>query len=509
MTKYVLVSGSTGYVGGRLIPRLLEAGYHVKAFGRSIAKMESRPWSTHPNIRLAEGNMLDLGSLRRALQDCFAAYYLVHSMNPRHADFAEADRRAARNMATAAADAGLQQIIYLGGLGDVNDPKLSPHLKSRHETARILRSGPVPVTYLRAAMILGSGSASFEILRYLVERLPILITPKWVHTPCQPIGIRNVLHYLQGCLESDDAPGQTYDIGGPDVLTYRKLMDVYAEEAGLPKRWVFPIPLLSPRLSAYWIHLVTPIPASLARPLAEGLSVNVTCRENRIRDIMPQKLLTCRETIRLALERIQQELVETRWSDAGVLSIPEWTYCGDAQYAGGNILECGYRVHLKATVEEVWEPITHIGGVRGWYFGDVLWRLRGDLDKLLGGTGLRRGRRHPSTLYVGDALDFWRVLEVEENERLLLVAEMKLPGEALLEFRLKPLGPEKVELRQMARFLPKGLAGLVYWMTFYPFHKWIFGGMLKHIARAIGKPVTYGPGRILLRSKNVCRIPGE
>jgi len=509
MGNFVLVTGATGYVGGRLIPRLLESGYHVKAFGRSIEKMSSRPWSSHPNAVLAQGNALDCDSLKVAAKDCYAAYYLVHSMNPRHADFAEADRNAARNMAEAAAGANMQRIIYLGGLGDMDDPKLSDHLKSRHEVAGILQSGPVPVTHLRAAMVLGSGSASFEILRYLCERLPILITPGWVKTPCQPIAIRNVLHYLQGCLESAETIGQTYDIGGPDILTYRKLMEIYAEEAGLPRRWIIPVPGLTPALSAYWIHLITPVPASLARPLVEGLAINVTCREHSIRSIIPQKLLSCRETIRLAMERIQQELVETRWSDAGVLFIPEWSHCGDAQYAGGNILECGYRVHLKASADEVWEPVTRIGGVRGWYFGDALWRLRGDLDRLLGGSGLKRGRRHPSKLYVGDALDFWRVLEVDEPRRLVLLAEMKLPGEALLEFRIKPLAADRVELQQLARFLPKGLMGLLYWMAFYPFHKWIFGGMLRNIARSIGKPITYGPKRIPLKSKNACRISSD
>lgn len=499
----VLVTGSTGYVGGRLVPRLLDAGYRVRVMGRSLAKLQCRPWAGNTAVETAEADVLDKRSLERAVHGCWAAFYLVHSMNPRHKDYTEADRAAARNMVKAAASAGLDRIIYLGGLG-IEDASLSKHLRSRTEVARILQSGPVPTTFLRAAMILGSGGASFEMLRYLVERLPVMITPKWVRTPCQPIAIRNVLHYLQGCLEHDGVRGQTFDIGGPDVLTYQRLMEIYADEARLPRRWIIPVPVLTPRLSAYWIHLITPVPSSIAGPLTEGLRNPVVCQEGRIRSIVPQGLLSCREAIRLALERTRQQTIETCWSDAGNPRVPEWLHCDDAPYAGGTILECGYRIVMRATPEEVWKRIVMIGGHGGWYFGDLLWRVRGEIDRLMGGTGLRRGRRHPQELYTGDALDLWRVLELAEPRRLVLLAEMKLPGEASLEFRIHPVGGGKTELQQLSRFLPRGLFGIIYWYGLYPLHQWVFKGMLKGIAGSLGGAVLEGPDRFAPRLEHVC-----
>jgi uncharacterized protein YbjT (DUF2867 family)/uncharacterized protein YndB with AHSA1/START domain len=495
-SKLVLVTGATGYVGGRLVPRLLEAGYRVRALGRSLGKLRSRPWGSHPLIELAQGDVMDGESLRQATRGCWAAFYLVHSMTAAARDFAKADRQAAQNMVRAAAEADLDRIIYLGGLGGADDPNLSEHLRSRFEVARILQAGDVPTTFLRAAMILGSGGAAFEILRYLVDRLPVMIAPRWVHTPVQPIAIRNVLTYLIGCLERDETRGQVFDIGGPEVVTYRQLMDIYTEEAHLYRRLVIPVPVLTPRLSSYWIHLVTPIPAALAQPLAEGLANPVVCLDNRIRNLIPQELLDCRQTIRLALQRIEQQRVETCWSDAGTLIPPEWVSCGDAEYAGGTVLSLGYRVRLKATPEEVWQPITRIGGQTGWYYGDSLWAIRGGLDRLWGGSGLRRGRRHPTELRIGDALDFFRVLEIEPNRRLLLLAEMKMPGEATLEFRLSPRPDDGTELTQTARFLPRGLGGIAYWYALEPFHKNIYQGMLRAIAAATGKPITAGPERV-------------
>jgi uncharacterized protein YbjT (DUF2867 family) len=491
--KPVLVTGATGYVGGRLVPQLLQAGYRVRALGRSVAKLQGRPWSSHPRVELAAGDVLDWQSLRQAAAGCRAAFYLVHSMLADPKGFSATDRQGAQNMARAAAEAGLDRLIYLGGLGGAADPHLSEHLRSRHEVAKILQSGAVPATFLRAAMILGSGSASFEILRYLVDRLPVMLTPRWVHNPVQPIAIRNVLTYLQGCLEHEEVKGQTFDIGGPEVTTYRKLFDIYADEAKLPRRLIIPVPVLTPRLSAYWIHLVTPVPASIAMPLAEGLRNPVVCQEYRILSLIPQKLLDCRQTIRLALEKVRQLQVDTCWMDAGAAIPPEWTYCGDTAYAGGTILECGYRVQLAATAEEIWQPLIRIGGATGYYSGDSLWRLRGWLDRLAGGIGFRSGRRHPTELRVGDALDFWRLLEVEAPRRLLLLAEMKLPGEALLEFRLTPAGDGQVELALLARFLPRGLAGLAYWHVLKPFHARLYRGMLQGLAQAVGRPITRGP----------------
>jgi hypothetical protein len=353
-------------------------------------------------------------------------------------------------------------------------------------------------------MILGSGSASFEILRYLVERLPVMTTPRWLHSLNQPIAIRNVITYLVGCLEKAQTSGQTYDIGGPDILTYRDLLDIYAEEAGLFRRLIIPVPVLTPTLSALWIHLISPVPKSIALPLTQGLTSAAVCAENRIQEIIPQKLLSCRDAIRLALDRIKQEQVDTCWMDAGVLPEPEWAYCGDAQWAGGTILHCGYRVRLQATAEEVWQSIRRIGGRTGWYYGNFLWRLRGIIDRLVGGVGLRRGRRHPSDIGVGDALDFWRVLRIEPAQNLLLSAEMKTPGDALLEFQILPKGDRRVELQMLSKFLPKGIAGTLYWYILYPFHHWIFFGMLKGIAKSINRPIVNGPERYTAEIHPTC-----
>jgi len=503
----VLVTGATGYVGGRLVPRLLASGYHVKAMARSLAKLGCRPWARHPRVELVKADVLDPASLDRAVQGCRAAFYLVHSMISRKRKFAEADRMAARHMAAAAAKAGLERIIYLGGLGEVDNAAMSKHLRSRHEVEEILQAGAVPTTSLRAAMILGSGSASFEILRYLVDRLPVMITPRWVQTPCQPIAIGNVLNYLQGCLENEKTSGQTFDIGGPEVLNYRQIIQIYAEEARLPRRLIIPVPLLTPTLSALWVHLVTPVPSAIAIPLTQGLSLPVVCRDNRIRSIVPQKLAGCRETIRRALDRIKQAQVDTCWTDAGTVHPPEWAYCGDAEYAGGTILECGYRVDLEATAQETWDPVIRVGGERGWYFADGLWWLRGFIDRLLGGIGLRRGRRHPSRLQVGDALDFWRVLEVEPPHRLVLLAEMLIPGEALLEFQITPLSAGRSRLQLLSRFLPRGVSGMLYWYGLYPFHELIFSGMLKSMAAAIGKPVSDAPRRFTPKLHQSCALP--
>jgi uncharacterized protein YbjT (DUF2867 family) len=508
-SKPILVTGATGYVGGRLIPALLERGYRVRAMGRNPAKTACRPWARHDRMELVQGDVLDLESLKKASAGCRAAYYLVHSMIAQKEKFVEADRKAARHMVAAAAAAGLERIIYLGGLAEAKHGDLSKHLKSRIEVARILQSGPVPTTDLRAPMIIGSGSASFEILRYLVERLPIMTTPRWVRSLNQPIAIRNVINYLVGCLEHDPTVGQTYDIGGPDILTYHDLLDIYAEEAQLPKRLIIPVPVLTPTLSALWIHLISPVPKSIALPLTEGLTSDAVCTENRIRSIIPQKLLTCREAIRLALDRIRLEQVDSCWMDAGKLLEPEWAHCGDADWAGGTIMSCGYRARLQATAAETWQPVSRIGGQTGWYYGNYLWRVRGIIDRLMGGVGLRRGRRHPSEIGVGDALDFWRVLEVEAPKRLLLVAEMKTPGEALLEFQITPVGNGQIELQMLSRFFPRGFFGILYWYGLYPFHERIFFGMLKAIARSINKPIIRGPERYTPRLHTACALPPD
>jgi uncharacterized protein YbjT (DUF2867 family) len=488
----IFVAGATGYIGARLVPLLLDAGYHVRALARAPGKLKTRPWAQHPRLEIVKGDVLDKASLQQALAGCRAAYYLVHSMVPGVRDFAATDRQAAGNMAEAAAAVKLEQIIYLGGLCDVQ-ASLSHHLQSRTEVGAVLSQGPVPVTILRAAMIIGSGSASFEILRYLVDRLPVMITPRWIDTPCQPIGVRNVLHYLIGCLEEPKTIGGTFDIGQPEVTNYRKLMEIYAEEAGLPRRLVIPVPVLTPRLSSYWIHLVTPVPASIARPLAEGLCNPVVCQENRIVELLPQELFDARKAIRLALDRLRQHQVESSWTDSGEINPAEWSVPGDPHWAGGSYYDDSRRIILEATPEEVWPAVSSIGGETGYYYANWLWGLRGVLDRLCGGVGLSRGRRSQTELYPGDAIDFWRVIEVQKPDFLMLYAEMKLPGEAVLSFQLKPLDDGLVELQQIARFLPRGLLGLLYWYAVMPFHHYVFNGMMHGIARASGQIIRSGP----------------
>ncbi|MDX2083839.1 MAG: SDR family oxidoreductase [Candidatus Melainabacteria bacterium] len=495
----ILVTGATGYVGGRLVPRLLEAGYRVRAVGRSLDKLRARPWAAHANVQLQAVDVLDAESLARAMAGCGVCYYLVHSMNPRHRDFESADREAAIQVAQTAARSGITRIIYLSGLGE-DASALSKHLRSRREVEALLAEGPVPVTVLRAAMIIGSGSASFEILRYLVERLPVMITPRWVYTPCQPIAIRNVLYYLQACLNVQETIGKTFDVGGANTLTYRELMEIYAQEACLPRRWILPVPVFTPRVSSYWIHLVTPVPASIAQPLAEGLRNPVVCQENRIQHLIPQPLLSAREAVRLALQRMQDHQVESHWTDAGALQVPEWLHPGDPNWAGGTVYEDRRRMILAGEPEEIWQPIVRIGGQTGWYYGNWMWGLRGILDLFFGGIGLRKGRRHPVHLFPGDALDFWRVLAVDAPWKLLLAAEMRVPGEAVLEFQLNSRRPGETELVQTARFRPYGLLGMLYWWLVTPLHHWVFNGMLKGIAKASGRKLCKGPNPVKVLS---------
>lgn len=492
MQKPVLVLGATGYVGGRLVPHLLNAGYTVRAVSRSLQKLKGRPWATHPNVQLVSADVINETSLAQAMEGCEVAFYLVHSMLPGEKDFEKTDRNAAKILVKAAEAAHLERIIHLSGLGEASSD-LSPHLRSRAEVARILQEGPVPATILRAAMIIGSGSASFEILRYLVERLPVMMTPKWVATPSQPIAIRNVLTYLIGCLQTPETAGRMFDIGGPDVLPYRDLMKIYAEEAGLPKRWIIPIPLFTPKLSSYWIHLVTPVSAAVARPLSEGLKNPAVCQENTIQTLIPQTLLSCREAIHLALERVQNHNIETHWSDAGSLPPVEAAYPGDPNWSGGAVYKDQRQIVVQTSTEDLWQYVVRIGGTTGWYYGNELWRLRGFLDRLFGGVGHRRGRRHPTVLMAGDALDFWRALEVEPFKRLRLLAEMKVPGTAILEFELHPQSNGDTRLVQTALYVPRGLGGLLYWYSVLPFHNLIFNGMLKGIAKATGKSIVQGP----------------
>lgn len=494
----VLVLGATGYVGGRLVPLLLERGHRVRAAGRSVEKIRSRPWGENPAVEVVQADMHDANSLKSATHGCRAVFYLVHSMGRENRDFAEQERDAAYNMLEAANHSGVERIIYLGGLGeDLVEQPLSKHLRSRAEVGRILRLAQAKVTILRAAQIIGSGSSSFELVRYLADRLPVMITPTWVRTRTQPIAIRNVLEYLAGCLENVETAGLTFDIGGPNVLTYEELFSVYADVAGLSKRRIFATPFLSPRLSAFWVSMITPVPRVLIRSLIEGLRNEVVCRDDAIRDLVPQELLSCREAIRRALDKTEHQKVESCLFDVGSACLPEWAGNNDPGYAGGTRFSMGYRARLQGEPEGVWRTIARIGGERGWYYGDSLWRIRGFIDRLLAGPGTSRGRPHgDGELRVGDALDFWRVIASDEGRRLLLLAEMRLPGEALLEFKMENKWGNAVDLSMTAKFLPRGLLGMLYWYAMYPFHVVLFGNMIKNISHQAGTHLYEPPRRI-------------
>ncbi|MFN8655241.1 MAG: SDR family oxidoreductase [Candidatus Obscuribacterales bacterium] len=497
LSRTIAVLGATGYVGSRLVPMLLALGYRVRACSRSLDKLQVRDWSTHPNVELMQVDTLREQDCRNAVDGCTHILYLVHSMNPQHQDFARADRKSAHNIVAAADAAGVRQLIYLGGLGET-DQNLSKHLRSRAEVGEILTTGKFKTTVLRAAMIIGSGSASFEILRYLVDRLPFMITPRWVSTPSQPIAIRNVLNYLIGCLDNEETFDQVFDIGGPEVVTYRQLMDLYAEEAGVLKPVVLPVPVFTPRLSSYWINFITPIPAYIARPLAEGLRNPAVCTESQIQNVVPQELLSCRRAIRLAIDKMQHHLVESHWTDAGAMPPVEWVNPADPDWAGGQLYTDTRELTIAGTASDAWQALSKIGGTTGWYYANWLWHLRGLADWLVGGVGLRVGRRHPNTLRVGDAVDFWRVRGLDHERRLLLIAEMKLPGQAALEFTVVPLSAHSTKIVQTAKFLPSGLLGLMYWYGVSPLHELIFSGMLKGIAAASKRKASQ-PRRVPVR----------
>jgi uncharacterized protein YbjT (DUF2867 family) len=388
-------------------------------------------------------------------------------------DYRECDRLLALAFARAAAAGGVGRIVYLGGLGETGSG-LSEHLASRREVEEALASAGVPVTVLRAAMIIGSGSASFEILRYLVERLPVMVTPRWVKTECQPIAVNDVLHYLVACLSLPETSGRTIDIGGPDVLTYRAILDVVSDALELRRRVIIPVPVLTPRLSSLWIHLVTPLSHHIARPLAEGLRNRVVARNDDAVRLMPHERLTIRQAVAAALEA--EDTPRTEWSDAG--AIP-----GDPDWAGGRVFVDRRETIVDAPCSRVFATLSGMGGDNGYFAADWLWRVRGFMDRVVGGPGLRRGRRHSAPLRYGSTLDFWRVTGLERERRLELRAEMKLPGEATLTFELKPNENTGCRLVQTARFKPRGLAGMAYWYAVAPFHGIVFQGMLQGIRR--------------------------
>ncbi|GEN79122.1 SDR family oxidoreductase [Actinotalea fermentans] len=477
----VAVTGVTGYVGGRLVPELLAAGHRVRAVARNPGRLAGRDWAGR--VELVTADAADLEQARTALTGVDVAYYLIHSLGSGRR-FESRDRRTALTFARAAREAGVGRIVYLGGLHpDV--PDLSPHLESRKEVGEILLASGVPTTVLRAAVILGSGSASFEMMRYLTERLPAMTTPRWVDNRIQPIAIRDVLRYLVASADMPPEVNRAFDIGGPEVLTYRQMMHRYAAVAGLRRRVIVRVGVLTPRLSSLWVSLVTPVPGPLARPLVESLVHEVVCKEHDIAAYAPDPptgLLGFDDAVRLALARIQEADVATRWSNASVPGAPSDPLPSDPDWAGGSLYRDERRTRVAAPADAVWRVLQSVGGERGWYSWPLAWRVRGLLDRLSGGPGLRRGRRDPVQLSVDDVVDFWRVEEVVPGRMLRLRAEMRLPGLAWLELAVRPEPGGGSTLRQVATFHPHGLAGQLYWWSVAPFHGVVFGGMQRGMA---------------------------
>ena len=479
----IAVTGVTGYVGGRLVPELLAVGHHVRAVARNPSRLRGRPWFAEVDVVQADVGELD--ATRAALRGVDVAYYLVHSLGSGRR-FEARDRATALTFARAAREEGVGRIVYLGGLYPEGE-ELSPHLESRREVGEILIASGVPTTVLRAAIILGSGSASFEMMRYLTERLPAMTVPRWVDNRIQPIAIRDVLRYLVGSATMPADVNRAFDIGGPDVLTYRQMMQGYARAAGLRRRVIVRVPVLTPRLSSHWVGVVTPVPAGLAKPLVESLIHEVICDEHDIADYVPDPpdgLVSFERAVRLALERIQDAEVSTRWSSAALAGAPSDPLPSDPDWAGGSLYVDERRVVVDASPAALWTVIQGVGGEHGWYSWAFAWQVRGLLDRLSGGPGLRRGRRDPRELRLDDAVDFWRVEAVEPGRLLRLRAEMRLPGLAWLELRVEDDGAGATVFAQRALFHPHGLAGQLYWWSVSPFHGVVFGGMQRGIAQA-------------------------
>ena len=511
----VLATGVTGYVGGRLVPELLEAGHEVVCLARSPEKLASRPW--RDDVEVVAADVRDTGAVAAALEGCDAAYYLVHSMDG-EGSFAERDREMAASFRKACEDVDLARVVYLGGLGTDDEDELSEHLRSRHEVGEVLADGPTTVVELRAAVVIGSGSASFEMLRHLVEVLPVMVTPRWVRNRCQPIAIRDVLAYLVGVLEvapedlaphADENNHVVLEIGGPDVLTYREMMDEFARTAGLRKRLILPINVLSPGLSSHWVGLVTPLPTGLAKPLVASLVNEVVADTSAVDELLPRDCLPFATAVGLALRRVRDLEVPSSWADAELLrpglvarreaspraqaraalgegegDVQAEPQPHDPEWAGGTLLSDERVAISEAPVADLFAQVCTIGGDRGWPVADLLWEVRGFADTVIGGIGTRRGRRHPTALAVGDALDFWRVEVLRPGRLLRLRAEMRVPGEAWLEFETTALDDGRSVLEQRARFVPRGLWGRVYWLAMMPFHAVIFPVMARRLADA-------------------------
>lgn len=478
----VLLAGANGYIGTRLIPVLLEKGYDVVCLVRDKRRFhENSDYSDH--VTLINGDLLIPESIEPFPKDIDAAYYLVHSM-AQNKDFADLESSSARNFIGVLNNTNCKQVVYLSGI--TNDENLSVHLQSRRHVEDVLKAGNAALTVLRASIIIGSGSSSFEIIRDLTEKLPIMTVPRWVNTRCQPIAIRDVLAYLEGVLLNEKAYNKTFDIGGPDVLSFKQLMMVYADVRKL-NRHMITLPFLSPKISSYWLYFVTSTSYSLAQSLVDSMKNETICRDNAINEIVPRHCLTYRQALELAFEKIEQNSIVSSWKDALNRGYLKPGFMDKIKVPQNGTLQYKVKMPFKREVKEVYNNIWAIGGKRGWYYWNWIWNIRGFLDKMFGGVGSRRGRTSHTNISPGDAIDFWRVLLADKiNKRLLLYAEMKLPGEAWLEFKIIERNGETY-LSQVATFRPTGLWGRLYWAAMYPFHIFIFKGMASQITTFVAE----------------------
>ncbi len=481
----ILVTGSTGYIGGRLAPRLAEAGHEVRVLVRDPLKLRDAPWAS--GVDIVTGDLTDAAAVARAMQAVDVVYYLVHAMGAK-GDFERTEQTTARTVARAAAAAGVKRIVYLGGLHpDVPVDQLSRHLRSRELVGRTLLASGVPTAAFQAGVVIGSGSASFEMIRHLTEVLPYMPAPKWVRNFIQPIAIRDVLYYLAAAAELPADVNRTFDIGGPDVLRYGQMMNGYALEAGLRQRPIASLPVLTPWLASQWVNLVTPIPRVLAVPIIESLQFDCVVSEHDIARYIPDPeggLTGYRKAVRLALAKVRDGEVETSWQNSSIAGAPSNLIPSDPDWTGHTVYSDVREQHSAAPVERLWAVVEGIGGENGWYSFPLAWALRGWADKLVGGVGLRRGRRNPTRLAVGEALDFWRVETLERGHLLRLRAEMKVPGLAWLEMTTTADPDGGSTYHQRAVFFPRGLAGRLYWYAILPFHGVIFAGMANRITQA-------------------------
>jgi uncharacterized protein YbjT (DUF2867 family) len=481
--KIILVTGATGYVGGRLVNSLLSDKLNVKVFVRDKNKAKSHSWSKE--VIIESGNALNYQETLKALTGVHTAFYLLHSINL-GTNFDKIEAKMAKNFAKAAEKAGVKQIVYLGGIN--NDTKTSIHLKSRANTGALLASTSVPVLEIRAGIIIGSGSASFEMLRHLTHRLPIMTTPKWVMNKTHPISIRDVLWYLNKAANLDKPVNGVYDMGGPETLTYADMMQKFAKISGLRKRIIIKVPVLTPRLSSLWIGFVTPVPPKLARPLVNSLISEVVVDPkksiSKIIQAPPEGLIDVEHAIKFALDKISNNTITTHWGDASTAAYPWQKAQSDPDWAGEAVYK-DVRVRItSASRKNLWQSIESIGGDNGYYGTNLLWTLRGIIDKIIGGVGLRRGRRDADKLEVGDSLDFWRVVSITRGKSLKLYAEMILPGKAWLELRIAPASNGKNEVTVEASFAPRGIGGHLYWWAVKPFHTFVFPTMIRNLIRS-------------------------